>query len=197
MKTKNLTVGMRIRNYPDLCALIGEKSSTGKSKQLQIKKWEQYFRYHRDGYAFIIDEIYEQPLPNPPRKLRSDNIYTTLIENILMDRLLTERRIRTKKTKMYQFLGFCNENYSNTNSKYFKSIMQQFQENGIIGRVMTEEEAQSYYMDFYSFAQSKFNDILTSALESMQRRNLILYRKTFIIVEEIYGNTHNTRRKSR
>lgn len=192
MKTENLTVGMRIRNYPDLCALIGEKASTGKSKQLQIKRWEQYFRYHRDGYAFIIDEIYEQPLPSSPRKLRSDNTYITLIETILISKLSVEREIKIGKNKLYQILGFFNENYADVNSSTFKNTMRRFQEKGINGRVMTADEAQSYYTDFYSFAQSKFNDILTSALKSMQRRNLIFYRKTFLITEEICGK-HVTR----
>lgn len=192
MKTENLTVGMRIRNYPDLCALIGEKASTGKSKQLQIKRWEQYFRYHRDGYAFIIDEIYEQPSPSSPRKLRSDNTYITLIETILISKLSVEREIKIGKNKLYQILGFFNENYADVNSSTFKNTMRRFQEKGINGRVMTADEAQSYYTDFYIFAQSKFNDILTSALKSMQRRNLIFYRKTFLITEEICGK-HVTR----
>ena len=192
MKIENLTVGMRIRNYPDLCTLIGEKASTGKSKQLQIKRWEQYFRYHRDGYAFIIDEIYEQPLPSSPRKLRSDNTYITLIETILISKLSVEREIKIGKNKLYQILGFFNENYADVNSSTFKNTMRRFQEKGINGRVMTADEAQSYYTDFYSFAQSKFNDILTSALKSMQRRNLIFYRKTFLITEEICGK-HVTR----
>lgn len=126
MKTKNLTVGMKIRNYPDLCALIDEKASTGKSKQLQIKRWEQYFRYHRDGYAFIIDEIYEQPLSSSPRKLRSDNIYTELIEKILISKLKTEHEIRIGKNKLYQILGFFNENYADVNSSTFKNTMRQF-----------------------------------------------------------------------
>lgn len=192
MKTENLTVGMRIRNYPDLCALIGEKASTGKSKQLQIKRWEQYFRYHRDGYAFIIDEIYEQPLPSSPRKLRSDNTYITLIETILISKLSVEREIKIGKNKLYQILGFFNANYADVSSSTFKNTMRRFQEKGINGRVMTADEAQSYYTDFYIFAQSKFNDILTSALKSMQRRNLIFYRKTFLITEEICGK-HVTR----
>lgn len=192
VKIENLTVGMRIRNYQDLCILIEEKIRTGKSKQLQVQRWEQYFRYHRDGYAFIIDEIYEKPLPPPPRKLRSDNIYTELIEIILMDKLLTDHSMRIGRVELYQLLGFCNDNYANTNLKDFKNIMQQFQENGITGRLMTADEAQSYYMDFSNFARNKFNDILMSALESMQRRNLIIYRKTFLIVEEIYGK-HITR----
>ena len=192
MKTENLTVGMRIRNYPDLCALIGEKASTGKSKQLQIKRWEQYFRYHRDGYAFIIDEIYEQPLPSSPRKLRSDNTYITLIETILISKLSVEREIKIGKNKLYQILGFFNANYADVSSSTFKNTMRRFREKGINGRVMTADEAQSYYTDFYIFAQSKFNDILTSALKSMQRRNLIFYTKTFLITEEICGK-HVTR----
>lgn len=192
MKIENLTVGMRIRNYQDLCILIEEKICTGKSKQLQVQKWEQYFRYHRDGNTFIIDEIYKKPLPPPPRKLRSDNIYTELIEIIMIDKLLSEHSIKIRKVELYRLLGFCNDNYANTNLKDFKNIMQQFQDNGITGRLMTVDEAQSCYMDFSNFARNKFNDILMSALESMQRRNLIIYRKTFLIVEEVYGK-HITR----
>lgn len=197
MNIENLTVGMRIRNYPELCVLLNEKINTGKSKQLQIKRWEQYFKYHRDGHTFVIDEIYEQSLPTPPRKLRCDNIYAHLIESIMMDRLNNEREIKTGKRELCQFLGFFNENYSNINSDNFKNTMRQFQERGITGHIMTTEETQSYYTDFYKFTQSKFNDILMSALESMQRRNLIYYKKTFSIIEEatnekqVMRNTNN------
>ena len=61
IKTENLSVGQSIKNYKKLCILLDEEPKTGKSRQLQLRDWERYFRYSKVGNKFVIKEIYLEP----------------------------------------------------------------------------------------------------------------------------------------
>lgn len=61
--TSTLVVGMVIKNYKELCAILNEEAKTGKAKQLQLKNWKRYFDWEKDGQKFIIVDIYDTPLP--------------------------------------------------------------------------------------------------------------------------------------
>ena len=64
MDISKLYVGLIIKNYKELCAILGipVKASTN-SKQAQYKEMDRYFKYHKEGNKFIIDEIYLEVLP--------------------------------------------------------------------------------------------------------------------------------------
>lgn len=49
------------KNYKELCGALNEKEKGGKSKKLQLKEWERYFSFHKEGQKIIIDEVYENP----------------------------------------------------------------------------------------------------------------------------------------
>jgi len=57
-----LSIGMAIKNYKEMCILLEEKEKKGKSRLLQIANWERYFKWHKDGQKFIIDEVFEMPI---------------------------------------------------------------------------------------------------------------------------------------
>ena len=59
MKMENLHEGMVIKNYKELCALLEIEVFGGNQKRSQMKDLETYCSYHRDGYKYIIDEVYE------------------------------------------------------------------------------------------------------------------------------------------
>ena len=55
MNITNLKIGDTIKNYKEMCSLLGEKiTNGGKSKEAQIKNWERYFQYERQGQKFHI-----------------------------------------------------------------------------------------------------------------------------------------------
>ncbi len=189
MEVKNLAAGMRIRNYPAMCDLVGEKTGTGKSKQLQLKRWERYFRFHRDGYAFIIDEVFENPIPKPPIALTSRSIYVPLIEKLLISKLIAEHgEIKTGKIDLYRYLGFFNENYTDTTSDKIEKALRIFEKNEIRKYSLRECDVLSCCTSLFEYLPRKLNDILMCALKSMRRRNLIHYERAFIINEEYCGN---------
>ena len=61
MNTNNLQVGQVLKNYKKFCEILEEPLKTGNSKMTQLKEWERYFEYHKDGVKYIIDEIFNTP----------------------------------------------------------------------------------------------------------------------------------------
>ena len=71
MKIENLEIKQVVKNYKELCNILNEKVKGGKSKQLQLKDFERYFKYHKEGNKFIIDQIYNKP----KKKINNRNKY--------------------------------------------------------------------------------------------------------------------------
>ena len=60
MKIENLSEGQVIKNYKELCALLGIEPCAGNSKKSQLKELERYINYHKEGNKFIVDEVYSE-----------------------------------------------------------------------------------------------------------------------------------------
>lgn len=58
MKIENLSEGLIIKNYKELCSILEIKVEAGNSKKAQLKELERFVKYHKQGNKFIIDEIY-------------------------------------------------------------------------------------------------------------------------------------------
>ena len=62
MINTNLKVNQIFKNYKEICEYLGEPVyQGGKQRQLQLKDWERYFSYKKEGYKFIITEVFETP----------------------------------------------------------------------------------------------------------------------------------------
>ena len=61
MDISKLEVGMRVKNYKALCGLLGEEVKTGNAKTSQMKELDRFVKYRKEGFAFIIQEIYSEP----------------------------------------------------------------------------------------------------------------------------------------
>jgi hypothetical protein len=59
MNIENLKVGMKFKNYKELCETLGEKTKSGASKRSQVDKWEDYFEFKRQKFKYIITKIYD------------------------------------------------------------------------------------------------------------------------------------------
>lgn len=114
-----LEVGMIIKNYKEFCALLGQEVKAGNSKKSQMKEWECYFKFHKDGNKFVVDEIYDMPLKreddkttvnrikNINRGIYSKEVFP-LIKNYVEG---TEKEFHSKTTIMKE-LGLVNDNYN-------------------------------------------------------------------------------------
>lgn len=54
---------MEVKNYKIMCELLNQEVTNGNSKKYQIKNWNRYFDYTKQGQKFIINEIFDKPFP--------------------------------------------------------------------------------------------------------------------------------------
>lgn len=190
MNVKNLSNGMIVKNYNDMCKLLDEKIKSGCSKKSQLIDWERFFKYHKDKHAFVIDEVYEHEKPKPPRK---DSVYAKLTELVLLNKLSLEKNCEVEMSKysLYQYLGFCNETYISPERNYQALVsFAKSGGNGVKYNEMSFRQAEYYYNEFSTFVNRKLERILFDALDSMQKRYLIFYKKKYKI--KIYDNDEKT-----
>lgn len=62
MKFNSITKSQIFKNYKELCEFLEEPVKGGTSKEAQIKEWQRYFAFERQGNKYIITEIYDTPL---------------------------------------------------------------------------------------------------------------------------------------
>lgn len=90
MDLTKLEVGLKIKNYKALCELLGVKPKAGgDSKKAHLKEMGRYFKYYKQGNAFVITEIYNQVLDKIDGRssggnaIFKDDTITTMLKLIL------------------------------------------------------------------------------------------------------------------
>lgn len=53
-----LRVGQEFKNYKDICRYLKEEVKTGRSKELQLKRWQLSFSWHKEGHKIIVDKVF-------------------------------------------------------------------------------------------------------------------------------------------
>lgn len=174
---------MKVKNYKELCELLGLIPKAGNSKPKQLEGIGQYIKYHKYGRAFIIDEVYEtkvikveQPKPTDKRLKNPRNIYAKYIQLILCYYLTKEESdgvIYMNKTDIYKMLGLINDSFGSYEAE--KEFLEVF--NHITMDDINVVKTQAY---------AKMNSILNKSLNSLRSKRLISYF-TVVILEETSG----------
>lgn len=178
INTSRLQVGQVIKNYKELCALLGEEVKTGKSKQLQIDNMKRFFEWEKAGQKFIITDIYDTPLSKVDGRSSGNNSkYVKCIELLLLRYLLNKKNYTATLTKRnwWQILGMINNKYNQIERD--KEKREELQKNNPI---LTSYEIKH----FYQRSNKKLQQILFSALNSLSSRKLIEYEIETVIVKE-------------
>ena len=145
--------GQIIKNYKELCSILGLETKSGDSKVAQLKELERYFSYKRDGHKFIIEEIYQKPLPKiDGRTQRNVSDLTRYMTEVLVRRLSNQNddiykyatdivsgtansvvyhqdvacqsnRIYLSKNTMLKLLGMVNDVYFKSYEPYFLDLI--------------------------------------------------------------------------
>lgn len=176
--TSNLTVGMIVKNYKEMCSLLGDETKGGDSKKAQLGDWQCYFDWEKSGQKFIITDIYDNPLTKEDkRRFGNNSIYVQCIEVILLQ-YLSKQEGFTKtlsKRNWWEMLGLINPKYGNTPVEELKQL-----DNSV-----TPWEVKH----FYQRCDKKMEQILFSSLSSLRGRKLIEYEmQTIIIQKDEFGN---------
>jgi hypothetical protein len=181
MNIENLQIGMKIRNYKEMASVLNEKVTTGQGKQIQLSNWERYFSWDKEGYSFVIREIYDEPLPKPndKRSLGNNNVYAKYIEILVMDLLSHQKDYTLICTRNWLLanLGIVNYKYASKRQREIATKTCDFK----------EEELN----EWFSRAWEKTDQILFSALNNLKRRCLLDYSKEYeitVVDESVLSN---------
>ena len=177
INTSRLQVGQTVKNYKELCALLGEEfKQGGDSRKAQLKEFARYFEWEKSGQKFLITDIYDTPLPKEDG--RNKGKYVKCIEIILLNYLSKQKgyTYTLSKKKWWELLGMVNRKYDNVSQEELLEI----------DPVITKFEIRQYYQR----CNKKLEEILFSALRSLSSRKLIDWGIETVIVTRIQGKTH-------
>lgn len=169
--TTGLEIGMVIKNYKELCKILGQDVKDGKSKKYQLENFKRYFDFEKSGQKFVIIDIYDIPLTKEDRrKLGNNSIYVKYIELILLQYLSKQEGYTKTFTKRnwWELLGMVNRKYNKISKKQLKQI----------DYVITQFEIDH----FYQRCNKKLEQILFSALNNLQNRKLLIWEMQTVIV---------------
>ena len=139
----NVNLGQEFKNYKELCAYLGEQEKGGKSKDLQIKDWERYFSFEKQGHKFIITDVYDIP----------------------KEKVRKQRKVEDKPRKKYK-----TENYTSNNIKNIKPMIELLSE--LLGTCEYDGEFYSYtswYCDVLSLFDKKISDSIYNSDERLEK----------------------------
>lgn len=174
INTSDITVGQRIKNFKELCSVlhIPKKYQTcgGDQRKNILRDIQRYMKYERSGQAYIVQEIYETPIPKIDNRVRG--IYLDNIEPLLYCILYEDsqhnghRNAKKKKcvktlTRWCQYIGLCNSKYKN--DTYIRDFFKKKNINYITKN------------HFYCFTDDRMRKVLYSSLNSLKKREIIEY----------------------
>ena len=112
---QNLKVGMIVKNYKELCNLLGEKVKTGESKQIQLRNWNRFFKYTKEGHKFIITKILDEEEQKIDGRSAGNHSHFTkeIAQNILMSIEIKHEQSHSQNTWL-KIIGLANSEYGKT-----------------------------------------------------------------------------------
>jgi len=175
-----LSIGMTIKNYKEMCFILEEKEKKGKSRILQIENWERYFKWHKDGQNFIIDEVFDMPIEKIDNRGKTENNkakYLTNIESLILNLLvqggsLGYGKVFLSKNKILRELKMINNNYA-----FCKLRLPKLSEFMNIDNEVIKE--------WYDSTSRMLESNLDSALKNLESQSLIFWSKEITIAKAI------------
>lgn len=181
MDTNRIMVGMIIKNYKELCILLGLIALENNSKKAQIKEMERYFSFTKQGQKIIINEIYDEVKDKLDNRKNGNNKtpYIQCIEKLILDLLvqdLHKEKVCLSKNKLFKELKMINENYA-----FCKSRIPKLSKFTNIEKETIEE--------WYLSADSTLKSNVERALDNLKGQSLIIWSNEISVCKmEVVNN---------
>lgn len=188
MNIQNLYIGQEIKNYKELCELLGVKAVGGKSKQLQLKEFQRHFKWHNQGHKIIIDEVYRKSKPKQVKQSLAQRCNSNVAKMLLSDIYLHMNGNSIIGYEEYENVHHDNKFICTTNEllKSYNLI----NDNTLLVKNQSLAVANYFGEDYYSFQSSvdldykRARSSLDSAFRSL--KNVMTKRDCYklVIVEQ-------------
>lgn len=177
MKIEKLYVGQVIKNYKELCSILNvEAKKTGsETYKRQLKDFERYFKFHRQGHKIIINSVNSQVGEKMDKrqegnnKKHIDNIEYLILILLNNFEINEDERVGFAKNLLYNHVGLANTNY-----KILKGNTHTFSQ-------MHDMPSQVIH-ECFDYTNNRMLKTLQSALNRLQRQALIKWGNGYNIV---------------
>lgn len=168
--TNKLHTNDIFKNYKELCAYLGEEPKKANSKVAQIKEWERYFSFVKEGQKIIITEVFDTPQEKIDKRGGNNN------KNVkpMMDYLMSE--FNTKYIDEYFtisnwstiVLHLMNKEVCDKTYRDDDEVFQFCGENNILDPKL--------FRDYVGTVKFVTKNLITTAFRGLQKRGLLEYQ---------------------
>ncbi|MDI9475562.1 MAG: hypothetical protein QM295_01855 [Bacillota bacterium] len=170
-----LKEGQVIKNYKELCKILGLKVKAGNSKIAQMKELERYYKFSKHGYKLIVDEVYaETKLKKDARGNNGKHFmkYDNLMDNILINLLLKNNgHIQQTFAKIMKMLKIFSIGYENLNKSGYTTFTE-------VNKISSPGLTLTYQQKLYNIVEK----CMETALRRLKRQGIIEYSKEINIL---------------
>lgn len=173
MNIENLKEGMVVKNYRELCKLLGIEVKAGNTKIAQIKELETFCSFHKEGNKFVIDEIYEvQKDKEDGREGGYSEMRTMLLRMLLLCK--EEDTVVFPTSVLLKKLSAINNNYATGRRRQEE-----------LGEILNIDK--SYVEDFYKSTNVNLQRGLETNLNKLQKKRLLFWSNEIMICKNKVG----------
>ena len=179
--TPTLSVGQEFKNYNDLCSVLHLKPTTGKSKQLQMQEIERFMSLEKQGYKFIIKEIYPTPIPKKVKDNKRNVKYKDLIEYLLVQQLYElTRNNESENIDIICWFDNLTYNLSMRNENFVRSLA----DNPLLQEWLSDNNISSdICQTFYYGARHMLKSYIDTALRSLEKNYELGFKKEQLLMK--------------
>ena len=171
INTNTLKPNQIFNNYKEICEFLGEPSHQGgKQRQLQLKDWERYFKWDKQGYKFIITEVFDTPQEKIDKRGGNNNKNVKPMMDYLMSEFNTEYideyfTISNWSTIVLHLMNkeVCDKTYRDDDE-----VFQFCGENNILDPKL--------FRDYVGTVKFVTKNLITTAFRGLQKRGLLEYQ---------------------
>ena len=180
MKGK-LKEGQVIKNYKELCKILDLKIEAGNSKIAQMKELERYYKFSKQGYKIIVEEVYaETKLKKDARGNNGKHFmkYDNLMDNILINLLLKNNgHIQQTFAKIMKMLKIFSIGYENLNKSGYTTFTE-------VNKISSPGLTLTYQQKLYNIVEK----CMETALKRLRRQGIIQYQKKINILNNDFSH---------
>lgn len=168
MNTNNLSEGMELKSFKDLCDKLGIEVKKGNSRIAQEKDISRYIKYSKGkGYKLIIEEIYHIPKEKEDGR---GNVYGELAQLLLTDYFMktNQRHIARSANYLLEQVNMINENYRKNRRE-----VDSYSKSKEINEVLVH--------DFFDTTDASLKSAIETALKNLENKALIMYSTDYIV----------------
>lgn len=178
MRITEIKEGQVVKNYKELCELLGEKPkpSGSNSQKAHIKKFERYFEYTKEGHKYIIAKIYDKKKKKEDNRGGNNKVFVDDFEKIMVYSLYHNKNHKNNTCKMVASKGKLLKltHMVNTNYDYYKYNIKE------LSKILNIDNA--IIEDFYNFTNKKLYDTIDRNLLRLRMSKVIDYNKSKIVL---------------